>query len=83
LNSLENCHIQSAGIVEDIQIGELKDATKFGSAYCKKSHIINDYHIIMSIWIRKTGKNNLEIRRQASQLIHILVLHTNTIRFPW
>jgi hypothetical protein len=32
LNSLGNFHIQSAGIVEDIQIGELKDATKFGSA---------------------------------------------------
>ena len=31
-NSLGNWHIQSAGIVKDIQIGEHKDASQFGSA---------------------------------------------------
>ena len=31
-NSLGNCHIQSAGIVEDIHIGEHKDASQLGSA---------------------------------------------------
>lgn len=31
-NSLGNCHIQSAGIVEDIHIGERKDASQLGSA---------------------------------------------------